>query len=84
MATQKHEPVVSDVIKYESGELGANETIALFGRLMRSGLAWRLQGSYGRTACHLINNGYIDRSGKVLRWEDEPDDSGIHGEEEHD
>jgi len=42
------------IISYESGELNANEVVELFQELIDSGLAWNLQGHYGRTAYALI------------------------------
>lgn len=45
------------MVAWEDGELGEEETIALFQELIDSGLAWRLQGSYGRMAQALIDNG---------------------------
>ena len=45
------------LIAYEEGELTREEIIALFQELIDSGLAWRLQGSYGRTARILLDKG---------------------------
>ncbi len=45
------------IIAYEQGDLGEEETIALFQSLIDSGLVWRLQGHYGRTAVDLIDAG---------------------------
>ena len=46
------------IIAYENGEVtGIEELAAGFQELIDSGLAWQLQGSYGRTAQHLIENG---------------------------
>lgn len=48
---------VDKIMAYEQGDLGEDETIALFQDLIDSGLAWQLQGSYGRTAAALIEAG---------------------------
>lgn len=58
--------MVDKIIAYESGELDSWEIIALFAELIKSGLAWSLQGSYGRTASRLIEGGYISSTGEVL------------------
>jgi hypothetical protein len=57
---------VSAIMAYEQGELGESETLELFAHLIRTGLAWSLQGSYGRAAWHLISTGMISPEGKVL------------------
>jgi hypothetical protein len=49
---------VSQIMAFESGELDEDQTIELFQSLINSGLAWQLQGSYGRMASALIQNGY--------------------------
>lgn len=48
------------ILAYEEGELGENETLELFQYLVDSGLAWQLQGSYGRTANSMIDAGLIE------------------------
>jgi len=48
---------VSQVMAYEAGELSDEETVALFQSLIDTGLAWQLQGSYGRAAAALIEAG---------------------------
>lgn len=50
---------IDKIIAYETGELSDEESIELFQNLVDSGLAWKLQGHYGRTAQNLINLGYI-------------------------
>lgn len=59
---------VDAIIAYEQGELSVEGTINLFGELVKSGLAWQLQGHYGRTAAAFIENGFISKAGKVLRY----------------
>ena len=49
--------MLDQIIAFEQGELGEDETIALFQHLIDTGLAWSLQGSYGRTAARLIDAG---------------------------
>lgn len=49
---------VSKIIAYEQGELSDEDTIALFQELINSGLAWQLQGHYGRVAKALIDAGH--------------------------
>ena len=48
---------IDKMMRYEQGELDVDEVIELFQELIDSGLAWGLQGSYGRTANQLIKNG---------------------------
>lgn len=60
--TQPTEPrrelnVVDAIMDFEGGQLDEDETIALFQRLIDSGMAWTLQGSYGRMASALIDAG---------------------------
>lgn len=50
---------IDQIIAFENGELDEEGVIALFQDLLDSGLVWRLQGFYGRTARYLIDNGYI-------------------------
>ncbi len=59
---------VSKIIAYEQGDIGdctvpladQTELLNLFQELVNTGLAWKLQGHYGRTAANLIRLGYID------------------------
>lgn len=44
---------------YEQGEQSEDETVAMFQKLVNSGLAWQLQGHYGRTAAALIEAGLV-------------------------
>ena len=47
------------IIDYETGQLDFDQTVELFQELVNSGLAWKLQGHYGRTAQELISQGYV-------------------------
>lgn len=58
--------VVDQIVAYESGELSDDDTIALFQGLVNSGLAWRLQGHYGRTAQAMLNAGVISSPFQVV------------------
>jgi hypothetical protein len=49
--------VVDDIIAYESGEMSDEQIVAFFQRLIDNGMAWKLQGHYGRTAAALIDAG---------------------------
>lgn len=48
----------SFIMAFEGGELEEREIIEGFQHLIDSGLVWQLQGSYGRMASHLIEEGY--------------------------
>ena len=50
---------INQIIAYENGELNKSEVIELFQTLVSTGLAWSLQGSYGRTARALIEAGLV-------------------------
>lgn len=53
---------LSAIMAYEDGQLTEEEVIDLFQSLIDSGLAWRLQGHYGRTAAALIDAGFCTPS----------------------
>jgi hypothetical protein len=53
---------VDEIMRYEAGEMEDRaELLEFFQRLIDSGLAWRLQGSYGRAATRLIEAGLCRR-----------------------
>ena len=54
---------VDQIIAFEQGELNNDQTIDLFQALVDSGLAWSLQGCYGRTARAMIDAGVILEKG---------------------
>lgn len=51
--------LTGQIIAYESGELNEDATVALFQGLVDTGLAWSLQGHYGRTAAAMIDAGLV-------------------------
>jgi hypothetical protein len=51
--------MASAMIQWEEGELDYDSTIDLFQELVDTGLAWQLQGVYGRTALRLIREGVV-------------------------
>ena len=53
------------IIAYECGDMDDTGMLELFAELISNGMAWKLQGSYGRTASALIDAGYIDTDGNI-------------------
>jgi len=53
--------LVNRIMDYEMGLLNENEIIKLFQELIDNGMAWSLQGSYGRMAMYLIKNGFCHK-----------------------
>jgi len=56
-------PDIGAIMAFENGDLNDEETVELFQQLIDSGLAWQLQGSYGRMARRLIEAGYCTPAG---------------------
>ena len=52
--------LVDEIIRYENGDMTDEEVIVFFQGLVNTGLAWSLQGHYGRTAEALIEEGLIN------------------------
>ena len=58
---------VSLIMAYEDGQLDDSGILKLFSMLIKNGHAWSLQGHYGRTAKALIDAGYINENGSILK-----------------
>ena len=54
------------IMAHEQGDATDAQTLELFANLVQTGMAWTLQGHYGRTAAHLIENGYLSPEGAIL------------------
>ena len=51
--------ILDQIIAFEIGDLYHDEICELFQDLVNTGLAWTLQGSYGRTAMAMLEAGDI-------------------------
>lgn len=69
------ENLVDNIMEYEGGNMTIERYLYFFGYLIKTGQAWSLQGSYGRMAHTLIDEGLIDKNGNVV-WK-EVDAKGI-------
>ena len=63
--------LVDSIIDFESGQLNNQGVLNLFSHLIKTGKINSLQGFYGRTASVLIEGGYLDVNGKILKDLDE-------------
>ena len=53
--------LIDMIINYEMGNLNDDDIIALFQELIDTGMAWSLQGHYGRMAEALIEAGHCEQ-----------------------
>jgi hypothetical protein len=51
--------LTGQIIAYENGELDEDATTELVQRLVDTGLAWQLQGFYGRLAAAYLDAGLV-------------------------
>ena len=57
--TEKPYDVAGNILAYETDQLGGDKLVELFQHLLDSGLCWKLQGQYARTANRFIEVGLI-------------------------
>ena len=63
VAENKSENTMIDkIIRYENGIMSEEEIVMLFQELINTGMAWKLQGHYGRTAMYLIERGCCENT----------------------
>lgn len=55
--SQRNTVSIQEMMDFEDGNLTGDALVAMFQKLINTGLAWRLQGFYGRTAKSLIGQG---------------------------
>lgn len=51
------EALISRIIAFEDGMMDTDDVVPFFQDLIDTGLAWKLQGAYGRAAKSLIDQG---------------------------
>ena len=54
---------VDYIMEYESGDISDIDMLHLFANLIETGMAWSLQGHYGRNAQAFIEQDWIDNKG---------------------
>lgn len=59
--------LIDQIMDYEMGLLNDSDTLDLFAELIKNGMAWSLQGHFGRTASALIEDGWLNRQGEILK-----------------
>jgi hypothetical protein len=57
--------LVGRIMAFESGEMKDAEALALFSDLVKDGTIAELQGSYGRFAALLVENGFLTPEGEI-------------------
>jgi len=50
---------VDDMMDWEDGNMTEENEIKFFQKLLDNGMAWTLQGMYGRRTVELLNEGYL-------------------------
>jgi hypothetical protein len=58
---------LDQMMDYEMGLLNDYDTLKMFSGLIKDNVIYSLQGHYGRTAAALIEDGWLDRKGEILK-----------------
>ena len=61
----KKKDIIDYIMDYEMGTMSNLDTLKMFSELIKNGMAWSLQGHYGRTANSLIDNEYLLANGDI-------------------
>ena len=54
--------MVEKIVRFENGEMEEDEVVEFFQELLDTGMIYQLQGSYQRTAQHLLDANMIAHS----------------------
>jgi hypothetical protein len=54
-----YDGLVDQIIEFEEGQMTEDEVVEFFQQLVDTGLAWQLQGTYGRIAASMIDEGLV-------------------------
>ena len=57
--------MIDKLMAYEEGMLDGAGMVYLFSELIKNGMAWSLQGHYGRMASLLIETGILTKDGDI-------------------
>lgn len=57
MSDNENNVTLDNFIDFENGDMDDERAVVFFQKIINSGLVWKLQGFYGRTARDLINQG---------------------------
>ncbi len=50
---------IDKIMAYENGEMDEEQIVEMFQEMVDDGSVWQLQGSYGRMAANLIQQGLV-------------------------
>jgi hypothetical protein len=59
--------LIDQMMEYECGELSDQDTLNMYSEIIKNNMQYSLQGHYGRTASALIQDGWLDNKGNILK-----------------